>query len=204
MSGNSSSEELSRIKVFEMYLEGAKWLLAIAAGMLVYGLDRLTEHPVEGWPLRLFAVSSAFLGVSAAAALYYLQKSFAYASSGAEIAAARTQERAAANVHAPSDENAPMRNEAAAKAAEKDKERRDKLHGRIGSAFWLMNWSFAIGGLLYLLFGLQQILTIKSEPRTQFETSEQGVFVTRGSQTWVLQTGKNGPVWVRLPDAPKH
>jgi hypothetical protein len=181
MSEDSSERGIPITKVVEMHLEGTKWLLAIMAGMLVYGLDRLTEHPVAGFPLYLFAASSLGLSVSAAAALYYLLKSYAYASTGAEI------------------EPAPQ-DAAAAKNPE-----REKMYNRIGIAYSLMIWSFSFGGGLYLLFGLHQIVTIKvPEPETRIETSDQDVFLTRAGQSWVLKNGRKGPVWVRLPDAPKQ
>lgn len=201
MSDSSSEEGIPIAKVVEMHLEGAKWLLAIMAGMLVYGLDRLTEHPIEGSPLFLFAASSFFLSVSAAAALTYLLKSFNYASSGAEILAARRKaaEIANADTRAGAQQVSEISDDGSAENAG-----RKKTHENIGLAYSVMIWTFSIGGSLYLLFGLQQILTIKDEPKTQLESSEQGLFVRQGGQIWVLRDGKNGPVWVRLPDAPKQ
>jgi hypothetical protein len=184
MNEHSKDGGISKEKVFEMYLEGAKWLLAIIAGLLVYGLDRLTAHPVTGWPLWLFAGSSAFLGISAAAALYYLLRSFAYASTAAQQASA-TATSADTGVSA----NLPDR---------------DEMYKRIGTAFGVMIWSFSVGGALYLAFGLQQILTIRKEPETRIEATEQGVFYTQGGHLWSLRNGRAGPTWVRLPDVPRE
>lgn len=189
MSENSSEKGISTVKVFEMYLEGAKWLLAIIAGMLVYGLDRVTEHPVTGWPLWTFTASSACLGVSAAAALYYLLKSFGYASTAAQ----------AISANAAAVPNNDANNEERSKIPD-----REQIYNRIKAAFGIMIWFFSIGGALYLMFGLQQILTIKEKPETRIEAGQRDVFLARGERLWVLRSGNKGAIWVRLPDAPRQ
>lgn len=61
---------------FELYVDGAKWLLAIISGLLVYGFAALKDHPGDDRTLALFASSAVCLGIAAVCALYYLLMSF--------------------------------------------------------------------------------------------------------------------------------
>lgn len=67
-------------KSFELYVDGARWLLAIIAGLLVFGFDAIKAHPGQGLALGLYAGSAILLAVAAGAALVYLLASYNYAS----------------------------------------------------------------------------------------------------------------------------
>jgi hypothetical protein len=63
-----------------MYVDTAKWLLAIISGLIVFGLDRLKDHSGPSFALVSFSVASLLLVAAAAFALNYLRHSFNYVS----------------------------------------------------------------------------------------------------------------------------
>lgn len=75
-----AKEPISRLKVFEMYVDGAKWLLAIISGLLLFGSDRLKERSGFGIDVWLFATAAALLILSAGSALFYLWQSYTHLS----------------------------------------------------------------------------------------------------------------------------
>ncbi len=76
----SSESELTPFKVFGMYVDGAKWLLAIIAGLFVFGVESLKDRSGATADVWLFVAASIFLLAAGGLALIYLWKSYSYAS----------------------------------------------------------------------------------------------------------------------------
>jgi hypothetical protein len=66
-------------KSYEWYVEGAKWLVAIIAAVLAFGMSSLQAHPGDPTSLILFAVTASVLVVAGGFALTYLLQSYYYA-----------------------------------------------------------------------------------------------------------------------------
>jgi hypothetical protein len=78
-SGSSVPEVISGFEVHKLYLETAKWLLAITTGLLVFGMDRL--DPQAGSIMFVsFAVAALCLTASAGFNLIFLLQSFNFLS----------------------------------------------------------------------------------------------------------------------------
>ncbi|HET6941353.1 MAG TPA: hypothetical protein VFH89_04235 [Sphingomicrobium sp.] len=78
-SGSPVPEAISGFEVHKLYLETAKWLLAITTGLLVFGMDRL-EAQVGSIMFVSFAVSALCLTISAGFNLFFLLQSFNFLS----------------------------------------------------------------------------------------------------------------------------
>jgi len=76
----TADKELTAFKVFGMYVDGAKWLLAIISGLLVFGMDWLKDRSGSGIDVWLFLVAAFLLLVSGGLALFYLWQSYTYVS----------------------------------------------------------------------------------------------------------------------------
>jgi hypothetical protein len=64
---------------FELYVEGARWLIVIAAGVLAFGFDALKDH-VGRLSFYVYCLTAGLLAVAVAFGLAYLWYSYAYAS----------------------------------------------------------------------------------------------------------------------------
>jgi hypothetical protein len=77
---NAKDKELTPFKVFGMYVDGAKWLLAIIAGLLVVGMEWLKDRSGSGADVSLFLAAAVLLLISGGLALLYLWQSYTYVS----------------------------------------------------------------------------------------------------------------------------
>lgn len=76
----SRDKDLTPFTVLGMYVDGAKWLLAIISGLLVFGLDWLKDRSGFGADVWIFVVAAFLLLVSGGLVLFYLWQSFTYVS----------------------------------------------------------------------------------------------------------------------------
>jgi len=65
-------------KAYEWYVDGAKWLIGVAAAVIAFGLTWLKDTP-DRLALDLFLPGAALLFLAAVAAMYYIWHSYFYA-----------------------------------------------------------------------------------------------------------------------------
>lgn len=76
--GADAPPAFSLPKALEWYLDGAKWLIAIATGMLAFSLQTIKGAP-QGMAFWVFLVAAGFLVLMIGLGIWYLWTSYYYA-----------------------------------------------------------------------------------------------------------------------------
>lgn len=163
-------------KSYELYVEGAKWIVAIVAGLLAFGLAALDAHPGQKVALVLFTLSAVALALAGAAALVYLLYSYTYA--GLREAGTSSTDDAVTSSKKVADLAFPT------------------MLWTFGAGILL----FAAFEAAHL-WGLR---TDDKPVVAHLAADGRRLVIQRGDRFWLLSRSKGGkPVWLALPTAPQ-